>query len=199
MTPQQAFEQIAALPLIKFSRNWNGKLYTDTYTTIRLRGTYKVGELYHALLKSKNGTVEVKTKSGKIEKYNSLPNPVHFCKREVTTTLGNLKENECFVDTGYDLATTKDIIRKMYSNIWQAHGENMKLSIYVFDQTNLFLNAINWEEKMETESTIDTNKDFVKMLYDLTGDNTTVTLERLNRNLHLEMEAVGKMQVKSEK
>jgi hypothetical protein len=86
---------------IKFTTNWNKKLETDNFTTIRLENPYKykLGEVYE--IKQEVRGQLVNRGKGKIIQL-------------VRIKLHQLKEINCYLDTGYGLDATKDIIYKMY-------------------------------------------------------------------------------------
>jgi len=86
---------------IKFSTNWNKKLETDTFTTIRLENPhkYKLGEVYNIIQQEKG--VNRDRGQGKI---------IELC----SIKLHQLKEINCYLDTGYSMDATKDIIYKMH-------------------------------------------------------------------------------------
>lgn len=173
-TPLEAIEKLSELDFIKFSCNWNGKLYTNRFTTIRLTGTYKPTTLYHGVLKHPQGEVEILNKKNEIERYRSM-GPV-LCLNEEKTTLGALTESICYADTGYCLATTKDIIQKMYAKLFAVNGDNLKLSIYVFEHTDFYLGQVDPEIKMKEVPDYAKHKDLFKILYNLTLDQPSITL-----------------------
>ena len=83
---------------LKFSYNWNNKLQCDVFTTIRLAtGKYKLNETYEVDLKG-----------------------VHLCNATVidvqVITIDQLKPWIAYLDTGYNLKETKEILYKMYPN-----------------------------------------------------------------------------------
>ena len=86
---------------IKFTFNWNKKLETDNFTTIRLENPYKykLGDVYNIVQVEKGRNID--RGQGKI---------IQLC----TIKLHQLKEINCLLDTGYGLDATKDIIYKMY-------------------------------------------------------------------------------------
>ena len=81
---------------LKFSYNWNNKLNCKAWTTLRKRtDKYKVGELYDVYLKNQYmGKAELisitKTSSPKLNAY------------------------VCYLDTGYGVAQTQQILKRMY-------------------------------------------------------------------------------------
>jgi len=86
---------------IKFTFNWNKKLETDTFTTIRLENPYKykLGEVYNIIQVEKG--INRMRGEGKI---------IELC----SIKLHQLKEINCYLDTGYGMDATKDILYKMY-------------------------------------------------------------------------------------
>jgi hypothetical protein len=92
---------------IKFSFNWNKKLETDIFTTIRLENPnkYRQGEQYLLRLEERGRLIDR-----------------GICEIiEITTIkLFQLKPYAAYLDTGYNLDATKDIIYKMYpATDWQ--------------------------------------------------------------------------------
>ena len=91
-------------PNIKFSQNWNNKLFSKAFTTIRLHSDYKyiIGDLHEVLFVAAKqpqimlGVAQIVTKQ--------------------TLLLRELTEFDAHLDTGYNLATTTDIIVKMYKD-----------------------------------------------------------------------------------
>jgi len=91
-------------PNIKFSQNWNNKLFGKAFTTIRLHSDYKyiIGDLHEVLFEKKKepqimlGVAQIVTKQ--------------------TILLRELTEFDAYLDTGYNLAATTDIIVNMYKN-----------------------------------------------------------------------------------
>jgi len=95
---------------IKFTFNWNKKLETDNFTTIRLENPrkYKLGEVYSIVLVKKG--ISKSLGEGKI---------IEIC----LIKLHQLKKINCYQDTGYGLEATQDIIRKMYpGKDWTKQG-----------------------------------------------------------------------------
>jgi len=86
-------------PTINFSHNWNAKLFGKAFTTIRLANNYK----YQV------GTRYLITLGGK----HIGPGFIRDIK---VFKLNQLTEFMAFVDTGYNLETSKEIILKMYKN-----------------------------------------------------------------------------------
>jgi hypothetical protein len=86
--------------IIRFSYNWNGKLNNRVFTTIRLHSSkkYRAGQTFHIELKGK-----VILTATIIDKY--------------ITTLTDLTDYVCYLDTGYNKADTLGIFRRMYKNI----------------------------------------------------------------------------------
>lgn len=94
---------------VNFSFNWNGKLYCDSFTTIRLSNYYNVGDIVTICLKKE--CIDTGKIIGKIE-----------------TKIEKLTELVCQLDTGYDRRITIGLIKKMYSGI--TDWENQKIYIY---------------------------------------------------------------------
>jgi len=86
---------------IKFTYNWNKKLETDHFTTIRLENhyKYKLGETYKIVEEKKGIRIE-----------RGLGRIIELC----AIKMHQLKEINCYLDTGYSMNLTKDIIYKMY-------------------------------------------------------------------------------------
>lgn len=86
---------------IKFTYNWNKKLETDTFTTIRIENPhkYRLGEVYQITQQERGRIID--RGLGKIISLTLVK-------------LHQLKEVPCYLDTGYGLDATKDIIYKMY-------------------------------------------------------------------------------------
>jgi hypothetical protein len=81
---------------IRYSSNWNGKLHCQFHTTIRLYNTYwKQGDFVKIV---KQGVFLYR---GRIVKM--LPFLLH-----------DLREITAYLDTGYGLEETKNILQKMY-------------------------------------------------------------------------------------
>jgi hypothetical protein len=82
---------------LKFSTNWNNKLYCDVFTTIRLHNPqkYETGRLYEIML-------------------NGNKHSLAICIRLYTLTEEQLSDYVCLLDTGYDRKETLAIIYKMY-------------------------------------------------------------------------------------
>lgn len=82
---------------IRFSHNWNNKLGCNCFTTLRLRNDKKhaLGEAYDIYLKDKFlGTAVLESKRT-------------FHASKINTFVA-------FLDTGYNVPKTQEIIRKMY-------------------------------------------------------------------------------------
>jgi hypothetical protein len=83
---------------IKYSYNWNNKLNCDIYTTIRLAtGKYKLNETYAVNLKGTH-----------------ISNAIVLDVQVIT--IDQLKPWIAYLDTGYSLKETKEILYKMYPN-----------------------------------------------------------------------------------
>lgn len=82
---------------LKFSTNWNGKLWTDFFTTLRLfnEKKYFVG--------------------GKFEIWQGQS----YLHKAIVVEVRKIKMSQlndwiCYLDTGYGLAETQNILKKMY-------------------------------------------------------------------------------------
>lgn len=86
--------------IINFSNNWNNKLDCMAFTTIRLKNEakYKVGNDYKIMLKN------VLNKSARIIEIRTI----YFHQ---------INEFVAQIDTGYSTEETKNILKKMYSNL----------------------------------------------------------------------------------
>ncbi len=96
--------------VLKFSTNWNEKLFTDHFTTIRLYNPrkYSVGAKFDLYLKTIfMGEVEV------------------IAHRQIS--VGKINDWIAYLDTGYDAAETQKILLTMYKNI-DNFGLNTSLS-----------------------------------------------------------------------
>lgn len=84
---------------LEFSTNWNKKLNCKCFTTIRLHNPQKyfIGEVFAIMLNEKNvGFAKLKDlKQIKIDEINNFMS---------------------FLDTGYNAATTKEIIKNIYKS-----------------------------------------------------------------------------------
>ena len=82
--------------VLRFSTNWNNKLYCKMFSTIRLdNGYYKPGEMFLVYLK--NDFL-----------YRTI------IRESRSFLLHELPSISAALDTGYSLDDTKNIIRKMY-------------------------------------------------------------------------------------
>lgn len=90
----------AALPVIKFSFNWNNKLTNKAFTTIRIHNPkkYIIDQEY---------SIEI---SGRATGTAIL-------KAITTVKACNLNEFICYLDTGYSKAETLNILKRMYKGI----------------------------------------------------------------------------------
>lgn len=80
-----------------FSCNWNKKLDCDYFTTLRLSDRFKINDEVEIVIKGESkglGTIVNKTS----------------CK------LNELDVFTCALDTGYGVAETQNVIRRMYPN-----------------------------------------------------------------------------------
>lgn len=96
---------------LNFNHNWNGKLNCDYFTTIRLynEDKYKVGERFECYLKGQfKGVVEVV--SVKVIYLHQINNWI------------------AWLDTGYDVHTTQNILREMYKNKSFINWKSQQLS-----------------------------------------------------------------------
>lgn len=102
---------------IRFSHNWNGKLHCKAFTTIRLHDDtkYIVGEIYDVYLTSKAADVP-----------NQFMGRAELTAKK-TFRMDQLNEWIAWLDTGYDLDTTRQIIRRMYPKL-----ENALLDLCLF-------------------------------------------------------------------
>jgi len=85
---------------INFSTNWNNKLTNKAFTTIRLHNPrkYYIGGEYQITLKNK-------------------PLGVATIKQIHTIKVNQLTMCMCYMDTGYSVPETINIIKKMYPNL----------------------------------------------------------------------------------
>ena len=81
---------------LKFGWNWNLKLDCMAFTTLRLSGKFKVGEVLRVTTKSHNFLVTVCEKRS-------------FFLKEINNWVA-------YIDTGYDADECRNILRKMYKN-----------------------------------------------------------------------------------
>ena len=83
---------------LDFSTNWNGKLHTTIFHTLRRSGRFSVGDRVEATLNgSLLGVVECINKT----RYDDI--------RHVPDTI-------CYLDTGYNQAETENILAQMYKD-----------------------------------------------------------------------------------
>jgi hypothetical protein len=94
---------------LKFTFNWNGKLFCDSFTTIRLTNYYNVGDIVTLCLKDE--CIDTGKIIGKIE-----------------TRIEKLTELVCQVDTGYSRLITISLLKSMYKGI--TDWENTPIYIY---------------------------------------------------------------------
>lgn len=83
---------------LSFSQNWNGKLHTTVFHTLRRSSRFEVGDIVEIYLNDKllgSATCISKTR------YNNA---------------ANIPEEICFLDTGYGNAETQGILSKMYKD-----------------------------------------------------------------------------------
>ena len=89
-----AHERNSTYEDLEFSYNWNNKLQCNVFTTIRL-ADYPVGKRFNVFLKG-----EFLYTATIIEK--------------VERKLSTLNNFICYLDTGYDVVETRNIITRMY-------------------------------------------------------------------------------------
>lgn len=81
---------------LEFSTNWNGKLHTTVFHTLRRSARYEVGDTVEVYLEKKLlGAAQCITKT----RY---------------TDITHVPEAVCFLDTGYGQAETENILARMY-------------------------------------------------------------------------------------
>jgi hypothetical protein len=96
---------------IKFSNNWNGKLYCHYFTSIRLQSSYWKKYDYYKVMH--DGVFSFRAQV--IDKTEIL--------------LSQLKPYAAFLDTGYSLDETKNLLTKMYPG---KNWEKQKLDLILF-------------------------------------------------------------------
>lgn len=99
---------------LSFSSNWNGKLYCDAFTSIRLSNYYDIDDI--VFINLNNECIDTAQVIGKIE-----------------TKIEKLTELVCRLDTGYSREQTIYIIKKMYQGI--TDWDNTKIYIYTLLRT----------------------------------------------------------------
>lgn len=119
---------------LEFSTNWNGKLHTSIFHTLRRTARYNVGDRVEVHLGGKLlGVAECISKI-RYDNISHVPEPL------------------CYLDTGYNQAETENILAQMYKcdpagmSIYgylfkwkQATGEKKALKAVVNHQTTLQL------------------------------------------------------------
>lgn len=98
---------------LKFSQNWNNKLFCPFFNTLRLSGRFEVGRSYNLYL---NDTALGVVKCVSKKRYD---------------TLTQLPNDICLLDTGYDKAGTINIICRMYK-LPEQEIDNVAVYSYVF-------------------------------------------------------------------
>jgi len=83
---------------LNFSYNWNGKLFADCFTTIRLTNKFQLDE--EVFIKLNDKIID----TGKVI-------------QKIETKIDKLTELVCRLDTGYSKSITIGIIKKMYPNV----------------------------------------------------------------------------------
>lgn len=84
--------------IIKFSFNWNDKLNTRTFTTIRKHDHFEEGKIYSIFLKE-NYLFEAKI----------------IVKKFIL--IESISTSRAYLETGYNRINTINIIKKMYPNV----------------------------------------------------------------------------------
>lgn len=104
-----------ASKILEFSQNWNGKLYCKHWTTIRLRNNHKYrrGDSYDIYLK---------------DEFLGIAELIGLRY----TTRGKLNEFVCYLDTGYDVVSTQNMLGKMYGR-----DRDKQLGFYLFKWVKL--------------------------------------------------------------
>ena len=99
---------------LKFSYNWNRKLDCNAFTTLRLArpGYYAEGQDYYVKLKEQDRGLAT-------------------LQRIKTLRLAQLNDFIAYLDTGYGLDQTIDIIKKMYKN-QNINWETQELYLMLF-------------------------------------------------------------------
>lgn len=88
---------------ITFSDNWNNKLKCPAFTTLRLDGRkYTIGT-----------RVRIKMKG------QLLSNYFYLIKSKRVITIDQINDFISYLDTGYSVAETQAILRKMYKVDWR--------------------------------------------------------------------------------
>lgn len=105
---------------LDFSTNWNGKLDCSAFSTLRRSDRYRVGEEVSVFLKHKYiGSAE--------------------CVAKSRVRVGAISLAMAYLDTGYDQIQTREILKKMYSDI----DDDSIIFHYVFKRTS----TVEVEEK----------------------------------------------------
>lgn len=81
---------------LDFSTNWNGKLHTAVFHTLRRTSRYQVGDRVEVYLKDKLLGVAECIGKARYDDINHVPEPL------------------CYLDTGYNQAETENILAQMY-------------------------------------------------------------------------------------
>jgi hypothetical protein len=92
------------MPILKFSSNWNKKLYCTCFTSFRLynRNKYRIGEEYTILLKIKGNYKKV---------FDAQLINI------ISMQLDEIPEYFCRLDTGYSKHDFIKIVENMYKNM----------------------------------------------------------------------------------
>lgn len=87
---------------LKFSYNWNKKLDSTFFTTLRLSGRFNIADEVNILLTEKK---ETKNKG------------LAICRGKKRLFLEQINEYIAGLDTGYNAAECKNIIKRMYPKV----------------------------------------------------------------------------------
>lgn len=100
------------LPDLRFTYNWNNKLDCRAFSTIRIPNPkYKIGKLYRIVWD--HGQPDKKTD------WEKGIGEIVLIKR---FQLWQLDEEDAWLDTGYSLAETTEILKRMYKNYLEEQG-----------------------------------------------------------------------------
>lgn len=115
MTPEE-IKQILLKKQIKYSKNWNNKLYLDYYTSIRLHDEYwKVGDYYRVYLN------------------NSCQHYAQIILKK-TFLLKDLPEVTAYSDTGMNAMETRQLFRRMYPAV---NFDTQPMDLILFHQLDI--------------------------------------------------------------
>lgn len=115
---------------LNFSFNWNNKLQNSCYTTVRIwnENKYVVGERYDVFLEGKKNQIPKKL-------HQALLLDVKKYKFE------QFSEYVARIDTGYNLAEFKEVVKKMYPQ-----AESKMFGLYLFEVKQRY-EPVNAEEQ----------------------------------------------------